>query len=135
MRRLVRWGCVAVLAVAGCGPRPGDPRPAPPVAVSVTNRNRSDVDVFVTRGGSVVRLGTVVSGATRGLVVRNLPRAPVQTLRFQVHRIGAEGDFALPAVAVSPGESVALTVEDLLTSSVVAVCNDPDAAPGSKPLP
>jgi hypothetical protein len=117
-------GAVLALFVAGCGPRPGDPRPAPPVEVHVTNNNRADVNLYVLRGGTRTRLGTVVSGNTRVLTIGHLSAVGVQQLGFEVQRIGAEGVFSLPRVSVVPGQSVHIRIEDLLTTSEIFVGED-----------
>ena len=119
-----RWLPLLALLAMGCGPRPGDPRPAPPVEVRVTNNNRSDVNVYVLRGGTRTRLGTVVSGNTRVMAIRHLPGLGVQQLGFEVQRIGADGIFALPRVAVVPGQAVHIRVEDLITTSEISVSED-----------
>jgi hypothetical protein len=114
----------AALLLAACAPRPGDPRPTPPVQVHVTNNNRSDVNLYVLRGGTRTRMGTVVSGNTRVLSIRHLPATGVQQLGFEVQRIGAEGIFSLPRVTVVPGQSVRIRIEDLITTSEISVSED-----------
>jgi hypothetical protein len=111
----------ALLAAAACGPRPGDPRPTPPVQVHVTNNNRADVNLYVLRGGTRTRLGTVVSGNTRVLTIGHLPAVGMQQLGFEVQRIGAEGIFSLPRVSVVPGQSIHIRIEDLVTTSEIFV--------------
>ena len=118
-----RWLPLVAL-LAACGPRPGDPRPTPPVEVHVTNNNRADVNLYVLRGGTRNRLGTVVSGNTRVLAIRHLPAMGVQQLGFEVQRIGAEGIFSLPRVSVVPGQSIHIRVEDLITTSEISVGED-----------
>ena len=128
-RRWLAGGLLALLA-AGCGPRPGrGPAPAPPVRVHVTNHNRADVNLYVLRGGSRLRLGTVVAGNTTVLVLRHLSRAPVQQLGFEVQRIGAEGVFALQRVTVAPGQAVHIRLEDMLTTSEIFVADEGSERP------
>jgi hypothetical protein len=124
---------LAVLAPA-CGPRPGSPAPAPPVLVHVVNQNRADINLYVIRGGTRTRMGTVVAGDTRIIPLRHLPEAAVQPLGFEVQRIGAERVFSLPRISVSPGQSVHIRVQELITTSDIAVVNDDDA-PQGKQLP
>ncbi|MFL5384863.1 MAG: hypothetical protein ACJ8GN_20270 [Longimicrobiaceae bacterium] len=119
-----RWMAGAALLLVACAPRPGDPRPTPPVEVRVTNNNRSDVNLYVLRGGTRTRLGTVVAGNTQVLSIRHLPAMGVQQLGFEVQRIGAEGIFSLPRVAVVPGQSVRIRIEDLITTSEISVSED-----------
>ena len=124
------------LAGAGCGGRPGArPAPTPPVQVHVTNQSRADINLYVLRGGTRNRLGTVVSGNTRVLMIRHLPAMGVQQLAFEVQRIGAEGVFSLPRVSVSPGQSVHVRVQELITTSDISVWDDDASGPSGKPLP
>jgi hypothetical protein len=124
----------AMMAAAGCGPKPGSgPRPQP-VPVQVTNRNRSDVVLYLLRGGSSTRLGTVVSGQTRTLVIRSVPPTQLNDLQFDVKRIGAEGLFRTRAVSLGPEQMVVVRIEDLLTTSEVTVAENPAPA-GGKRLP
>jgi hypothetical protein len=126
---------LALAGAAACGPRPGSrPAAAPPVLVQVVNQNRADVNLYVLRGGTRTRMGTVVAGDTRVLPLLHLPSASVHQLGFEVQRIGAEGVFALPRVSVSPGQSVHIRVQELLTTSEIAVFEDGEA-PAGKPLP
>ena len=128
MRRLL-WPALALLA-AGCGPKPGQgPAPAPPVEVRVTNHNRSDINLYVTRGGTRSRVGTVVAGNTRAFTLRHLPADPLFQLAFDVQRIGAEGVFQLPRVTISAGQAVRISVEDLITTSEISVSDDGPAPP------
>ena len=119
-----RWLAAGVLALlAACG-RHGPTPVAPPVDVHVTNHNRSDVNVYVLRGGTRTRLGTVVAGDTRIIPIRHLPAMAVQQFGFEVQRIGAEGIFALPRVSVTPGQAVHIRVEDLVSTSEIYVADD-----------
>ncbi|HEV7586529.1 MAG TPA: hypothetical protein VGO40_00270 [Longimicrobium sp.] len=126
---------LALAGAAACGPRPGSgPAAAPPVMVRVVNQNRADINLYVLRGGTRTRMGTVVAGDTRIIPLLHLPAAPVHQLGFEVQRIGAEGVYALPRVSVSPGQSVHIRVQELITTSEIAVYEDDTPASG-KPLP
>jgi hypothetical protein len=126
---------LALAAAAACGPRPGSgPARTPPVLVHVVNQNRSDINLYLLRGGTRTRMGTVVAGDTRTLPLLHLPASPVQQLAFEVQRIGAEGVLTLPRVSVSPGQSVHIRVQELLTTSEVTVADDAPEGSG-KPLP
>jgi|GEM_PF-2878473 len=133
--QLRRTALLLALAGTACGPRPGTgPGAAPPVLVHVVNQNRSDVNLYLLRGGTRTRMGTVVSGDTRTLPLLHLPASPVQQLAFEVQRIGAEGVLTLPRVSVSPGQSVHIRVQELLTTSEISVADD-DPGSSGKPLP
>ncbi|HET7229340.1 MAG TPA: hypothetical protein VFJ16_05025 [Longimicrobium sp.] len=127
MRRAARMLAACALAVlaAGCGPKPGTPR-AQPVPVRVTNHNRADVVVYLVRGGNTLRLGTVVTGETRVLPIRNVPIQQLQGVQFDVRRIGVESaPFRTRAVSLGPEQMVTLTIEDLLTTSQISVAENP----------
>src|SRR5215207_8963119 len=49
------------------------PAGRPPVTVEVVNQNRADVNLYVLRGGTRTRLGTVVAGGSRTFRLRYLP--------------------------------------------------------------
>jgi len=131
-RRWLAAGALALLAACG---RHGPTPVAPPVDVHVTNHNRSDVNVYVLRGGTRTRLGTVVAGDTRMIPIRHLPAMAVQQFGFEVQRIGAEGIFALPRVSVTPGQSIHIRVEDLITTSEIHVVGEAESPASGKPLP
>ena len=134
MLRRVRLGVGVLALLAACGRQHGPTPVMPPVEVHVTNHNRSDVNVYVLRGGTRNRLGTVVAGDTRVIPIRHLPAMAVQQFGFEIQRIGAEGVFALPRVSITPGQSVHIQVEDLITTSEIHV-EGGDEAPVAKPRP
>ena len=135
MRRHPRSVAVLLaLLAAGCGPRPGHPAAALPVEVHVVNQNRSDVNLYLVRGGTRMRMGTVVAGDSHVFPLRHLPGSPVQQLSFEVQRIGAEGVFTLPRVSVSPGQAIHIRLQELITTSEVYVGDD-GPQPPAKELP
>jgi hypothetical protein len=113
----------AVLVAAACAPASGSSRKpaADPVTVEVTNQNRRDVAVYVVRGGTSVRLGTVVSGRTSTFSYRGLPPGLSETLHLGAEVIGGDAKFTSAGVRVAPGERVALRIEDLIQSSSISV--------------
>lgn len=127
---------LALAAACGCGSRPGSgPRAAaPPVRVQIVNQNRSDINLYVLRGGTRTRMGTVVAGDTRVIPLLHLPATSAQQLAFEVQRIGAEGVFSLPRVAVVAGQSIHIRIQELLTTSEISVVED-GSGPAGKPLP
>jgi hypothetical protein len=126
---------LALAGAAGCGPRPGSrPAAAPPVRVEVINQNRSDVNLYVLRGGTRTRLGTVVAGNSSTFRLRHLPGTGVQQLGFEVQRIGVEGVYTLRSVAVGPGQAVHIRLEDLMSTSEVSVTEGP-VVPVGKSMP
>lgn len=113
----------AVLVAAACAPKTGSTRQpaADPVTVEVSNQNRRDVRVYVIRGGTSVRLGTVVSGRTATFTYRGMPPGLSETLHIGAEVIGGDAKFTSAGVRVAPGERVALRVEDLIQSSSISV--------------
>ena len=136
MHGTLRPAAVLLLFAAACGPRPGTgPAAAPPVMVHVVNQNRSDINLYVLRGGTRTRLGTVVSGDTRILPLLHLPASAVHQLGFEVQRIGAEGVYPLPRVSVSAGQSVHVRVQEPITMSDISVWDDGESGPSGKRMP
>jgi hypothetical protein len=131
MRNILRL-LALVLAIcglsAGCGPKPGTAPRAQPVPVQVTNQNRSDVVIYLVRAGSTTRLGTVTSGATAVLTIRNVPLARLQGVQFEIRRIGADGIFRTRPVSLGTEQMVVLRIEDLLTTSQVSIAENPAPA-------
>lgn len=123
---VVLLGSVAL----GCGPKPGSaPRPDP-VPVRVTNRNRADVVVSLVQSpGTVMRLGTVVTGQTQVLTIRGVPVARLQGVQFELHLIGTEGTVRTRPVSPGPGQMVVLRIEDLLSTSQISIAEDGGAGP------
>lgn len=113
----------AVLLAGACASNSGStPRTAAePVMVEVTNQNRRDVAVYVIRGGTSVRLGTVVSGRTSTFTYRGVSQGLSETLSLGAEVIGGDARFTSAGVRVAPGERVALRVEDLIQSSSISV--------------
>ncbi len=113
----------AVLIAAACAPASGSARKpaADPVTVEVSNQNRRDVRVYVVRGGTSVRLGTVVSGRTGTFTYRGMSAGQSETLQMGAEIIGGDAKFTSAGVRVAPGERVALRIEDLIQSSSISV--------------
>jgi hypothetical protein len=100
--------------------------------VHVVNQNRADINLYVLRGGTRTRMATVVAGDSKVIALRHLPAAPVQQLGFEVQRIGAQGVYPLPPVTVSPGQSVHIRVQELITTSEIAVWEDGEEGPAKR---
>ncbi|HEY0038040.1 MAG TPA: hypothetical protein VGB66_15185 [Longimicrobium sp.] len=113
----------AVLVGAACASSSGSGRTPgmEPVTVEVSNQNRRDVRVYVVRGGTSVRLGTVVSGRTAAFTYRGMSAGQSATLQIGAEVIGGDAKYTSAGVRVAPGERVALRVEDLIQSSSISV--------------
>jgi hypothetical protein len=113
---------LGVLALAGCvSPRLLRRDRAVPVAVEVTNHNRRDAAIYWWDGGIRVRLGTTTSGSHGRFVVRDTRRAGLQDVRVSAEIIGSERGYVTPTLAVSPGETIEVRLEDMLATSSYSV--------------
>lgn len=130
MRRIFRLLALSLLvsSAAACAPKPGTAPRAQPVPVRVTNQNRSDVVVYLVRAGSATRLGTVTTGETAVLTIRNVPLERLQGVQFDVRRIGADGVFRTRPISLATEQMVVLRVEDLLSTSQVSIAENPGPA-------
>ncbi|HEY7771198.1 hypothetical protein [Longimicrobium sp.] len=121
LRALVMSAAVLVGAACASSSGAGRKPAADPVTVEVSNQNRRDVRVYVVRGGTSVRLGTVVSGRTATFTYRGMSAGQSETLHLNAEIIGGDAKFTSAGVRVAPGERVALRVEDLIQSSSISV--------------
>jgi hypothetical protein len=123
--RALALAAVVAGSTAGCGSRPGPVPRSEPVPVRVTNQNRSDVVVYLVREGATTRLGTVTTGQTQVMTIRNVPLQRLQRVQFDVRRIGADGTFRTRPVSLGPEQMVVLRIEDLLSTSQISVAENP----------
>ena len=131
MRTSVRGTALLLAAVAAAACGQGRPSVTPrvaPVPVRVTNNNRADVVISVVRAGSAMRLGTVVSGQTQVLTIRNVPVERLQGVQFDIHQIGTEETFRTRGLSLGPEQMVVLRIEDLLSTSSLSVAENPSPA-------
>ena len=94
--------------------------PPEPVEVTVNNSNYLDVDVFVVRGTSRSRIGSVtgLSSATFHVPPHFVPDGHLQLL---VDPIGTDATYLTDKIAVSEGQHVELTVTPVLRMSSYSV--------------
>jgi hypothetical protein len=117
---------LAALLLAGCAgisSRPG--HPSSPVAVEVTNQNRRDAAIYWVSSGIRYRLGTIVAGEHGRYVVRHNSRGTLGEVRLIAEVIGSADGYTTGRIAVAPGETIELQLEDLLVSSSYAVRQAP----------
>jgi hypothetical protein len=127
----VRWSRGAVLLVlfglAGCvSPRLLRRDRAAPVAVEVVNHNRRDAAIYWWSGSMRIRLGTTTSGGNSRFMIRDTRQAGLLDVAVSAEVIGSDRGYLTPRIAVRPGETIEIRLEDLLTSSSYAVRPAPD---------
>ncbi len=106
-----------VLVMGGCasGYGGGDPWEAVPsdqIQVRVLNHNWSDVNVYVVRLGTRLRLGTVASMREE---LFDLPRgfmASSSDVRLMIDPIGSRFTYTTEPILVSPGQTIDMRVEN-----------------------
>jgi hypothetical protein len=85
--------------------------PPPKTTVEVRNLQKVDVNLFVLRGASRVRLGTVPGMSTRSFIIPPHLVGEFDFIRFSTETIGSNGrstsDQELP---VRPGDELSLTI-------------------------
>ena len=95
---------------------------AQPIPLEVTNENYLDVDVFVVRGTSRHRLGTVGGNASATLTI---PANLIVHGEFQLMAdpIGSKDVYLTDRISVGPDQIVELTVAPRMRMSSFAVYN------------
>ena len=123
---LRQWTTAALAAltidVTACATKQGPSTlPAPEkTAVTVKNNNWLDVDVFVVRGSSRSRVGSVIGMGTGTFRVPS-DFAPDGVLQLMVDPVGSNGTYVTDRIVVTSGQRVELTVAAVLRMSSFAV--------------
>ncbi len=90
-------------------------------SVKVTNNGWSDVDVYVMRGTARMRLGMVTSMQSQRFHVPPSYLNGTTDLRLHAHPIGGFDDYETQPLLVSPGQQVALTLQNNLNLSSYSI--------------
>ncbi len=90
-------------------------------SVKVANNGWSDVDVYLLRGSSRVRLGMVTSMSSGRFQVPASFLNGSTDLRLRAHPIGGFDDYETQSLLVSPGQHVSLTLQNNLNLSSYSV--------------
>ena len=102
---------VALLALAACGKQPpASVDPDAPTSLTVENHGFLDVNVYVIRSGTRIRLGQASGNDTETFVI---PAHLVQSgisLRFQADPIGARAAPVTQDIVVFPGDQLVLRI-------------------------
>ena len=120
------WIAAALAAltidVAACATHHGSSAPpaAEKAAVTVKNDNWSDVVVFVVRGGTRSRIGSVTAMSTNTFRVPS-DLAPDGVLQLMVDPVGSNSVYVTDRIVVNSGQRVELTVAQVLRMSSFSV--------------
>lgn len=116
--------CLSVQACAAPGSKPRS-GPLPPAraetGVTVSNHNWSDMVVYAVRAGMRHRLGTVTTNQTRRFTLPRGMAGPGGDLRLVADPVGGSERFDTGTLAVSPGQTIELSLENQLSVSSVAI--------------
>lgn len=98
----------------------GAAMPREQMIVTVNNSNYMDVDVYVVRGRSRSRVGSVTGLSTTTF---NVPAeiAPDGNLQLLIDPIGSNSTYTTEMISVNPGQHVELTVAPVLRMSRFSV--------------
>ena len=120
VRRILRCLSAAVLlfGVAGCSAaaRTGEPgarrggAEAGGATLRVENRSWSDMNVYIVRGGSRIRVGTVTGNSTARFPIRADLVGLGVPLRFLADPIGGNRTPVSEEISVLPGDEVGLII-------------------------
>lgn len=113
----------ALLLVSGACSRNQAGRPAAPsssTTIEIDNQAHSDVVVYVANGGTRFRLGMVPSLTTNKFALPQQLKSPNGTVQFVARPIAGRA-YALPAVLVSAGQRILVTLLSQPSLSNVAV--------------
>jgi hypothetical protein len=117
---------VVVLAITGCAAKRAGhagwtPRDAP--SVTVQNDNWLDVAVYLVRGASRFRIGTVRSTSTETFRLPSGAHESGSPLRIMADPIGASQGYLTEPVVLGPGQRLELRIASPITISSFAVWN------------
>jgi len=111
MRQLSSSLVLVALAVVACHRGAVAPiNPQAEVAVTIDNQNFLDMNVFIVRGGQLIRLGTVPGLTSRILMVRPELIGYGAEVQFELHPIGGRSNPVTESISVRPGDVIHLTI-------------------------
>ncbi|MBA3257869.1 MAG: hypothetical protein H0T68_00185 [Gemmatimonadales bacterium] len=91
------------------------------VALEVESHNWSDVVIYLMRGSSSHRLGTVTALSTNRFVFPYRHLGGSGSTRLRAYSIGGAGDFLSEDLLIQPGQWIKWTLESDLSRSSLAV--------------
>ncbi|OLD96314.1 MAG: hypothetical protein DMD31_01560 [Gemmatimonadetes bacterium] len=125
--QLVVIGCCAAHPLVSAACRSGrarDTTPAPlqlPATLHVYNANWSDVRIYLTRGGLVMRLGSVTSQNSAVFEIPPDVLNEAASVTLVASPLAGRESFSTLLTGVRPGDELELTVENLLPHSHLVV--------------
>jgi hypothetical protein len=122
--RLAASGVTAGLLLVSCfGPRQtlrDDSGPSPldnGFELTLNNHHWLDINVFVQHDGEASRVTTVTASSSQSLILPLWLLGESKIVRIIAEPVGAEGSYTTDPLRVDPGQSVELTVENVLSKS------------------
>ena len=125
--QLVVIGCCAAHPLVSAACRSGrarDTTPAPlqlPATLHVYDANWSDVRIYLTRGGLVMRLGSVTSQNSAVFEIPPDVLNEAASVTLVASPLAGRESFSTLLTGVRPGDELELTVENLLPHSHLVV--------------
>lgn len=130
MRARLALTAATALAVAASGCAPGAARSAgaspidpDPTGILVENNNWADMNVYLERSGSRMRLGTVTAASRRLFRVPRAWSGIAATFRLIADPIGGRNVYITAPVQVTPGQRVNFSIENRVNISSVWISN------------
>jgi hypothetical protein len=96
-------------------------RPVQPTTVVVTNHNWATIDVYAVRPGMSIRLGTVETGNSASFRMPGEFETASGDVYLLVDPIGSTRGYVTDRIVFSPGQVIALSVENAINQTTVVV--------------
>lgn len=127
-RKLAALGCVVVLTASGCASRresqPVSWGDAPTVpTVTVRNDNWLDVAVYVVRGATRFRIGTVRSTSMETFRLPSGSSGGSSPLQIMADPIGSAAGYVTDPIVLGPGQRLELKVASPISVSTFSIWN------------
>ena len=111
---MTTWGC------AGHG-APPDPDPQGEISLVVSDNHWLDMRIYLLRGETGQRLGTVPAGAAREFSLPARMLGPNRGLRLKASPIGSSESYVSAPLVVEPGQGIEWVLQSRLALSTVSV--------------
>jgi hypothetical protein len=122
------FALVAAMALGACAPATSNMGGVDELAqtdmrasVKVENNSWQDVDVFLLRGSTRMRLGMVTSMGTQRFAIPGNYLSGSSDLRLYADPIGSFNGWTTQPLMISPGQQVAVTLQNNLNLSSYSV--------------
>lgn len=116
-------GLAVMIAVSACatGGSRTDAAARAPAVINVTNRNWSTIHAYLSAGGSRISLGLVNTNRTESFAVPPELMGSGHNLVFTAIPIGGSVGYVSEETLIIPGDVVDVTVQNVLSQSIVIV--------------